>query len=211
MEILFLNEVDSTHTFLKKLIKKNGYTNPISIATQYQTNGIGSRNNSWDGKDKNLFFSFVIDKILLPSDLPMQSSSIYFSYILKNILKQQGSSIWLKWPNDFYIENKKVGGTITSVSGDLIYCGIGLNLNFISTKYGYLDISIDYKDLLKKYFIELDKKIFWKQIFSKYSIEFENSKQYKTTINSKKISLSGAILNDDGSISINNKKVFSLR
>ena len=211
MEILFLNEVDSTHTFLKKLIKKNGYTKPISIATQYQTKGIGSRDNSWEGKEKNLFFSFVIDKTLLPLDLPIQSYSIYFSYILKKILVEDGSVVWLKWPNDFYIEYKKIGGTITNISENLIYCGIGLNLNYISDQYGYLDINIDYEKLLNKYFTELENKISWKHIFSKYLIEFENSKQYKTTIDSKKVSLSNAVLNDDGSISINNKKVFSLR
>ncbi len=211
MEIVFLKTVDSTHTYLKDLIKKNGYKKPISIATQYQTNGIGSRDNLWKGKDENLFFSFVIDKTLLPLDLPIQSYSIYFSYILKNILEEEGSSLWLKWPNDFYIKDKKIGGTITNVNGDLIYCGIGLNLKFISNEYGYLDININYKELLKNYFIELDNKIPWKHIFSKYLIEFENSKQYKTTIDSKKVSLNNAILNNDGSISINNKKVFSLR
>ena len=211
MEIVFLKTVDSTHTYLKDLIKKNGYTKPISIATQYQTNGVGSRDNIWKGKDENLFFSFVIDKTLLPLDLPIQSYSIYFSYILKNILEVEGSSVWLKWPNDFYIKDKKIGGTITNVNGDLIYCGIGLNLKFISNEYGYLDININYKELLKNYFIELDNKIPWKHIFSKYLIEFENSKQYKTTIDSKKVSLNNAILNNDGSISINNKKVFSLR
>ncbi|MEA2019537.1 MAG: biotin--[acetyl-CoA-carboxylase] ligase, partial [Campylobacterota bacterium] len=78
-------------------------------------------------------------------------------------------------------------------------------------EYGYLDIFVDYKKLLKKYFIELENKTAWKHIFSKYLIEFENSKQYKTTIDSKKVSLDNAILNYDGSISINNKKVFSLR
>ncbi|MEA2019472.1 MAG: biotin--[acetyl-CoA-carboxylase] ligase, partial [Campylobacterota bacterium] len=138
MEIQYLNKVDSTHTYLKKIIKQNGYIKPISVATQHQTSGIGSRDNSWEGKDKNLFFSFVLDKILLPLDLPIQSYSIYFSYILKDMLKQQDSKVWLKWPNDFYINDKKIGGTITNISGDLVYCGIGLNLNFISDEYGYL-------------------------------------------------------------------------
>ena len=34
----------------------------------------------------------------------------------------------IKWPNDFYIDDKKIGGTITNLSGKYVYCGIGTNL-----------------------------------------------------------------------------------
>lgn len=106
MKIIILDEVESTHTYLKELIKKDGFTYPICITTQFQTNGIGSRGNSWQGKKGNLFFSFVIEKKDLPSDLELQSASIYFSFVLKKVLAVQGSNLWLKWPNDFYIDEK---------------------------------------------------------------------------------------------------------
>ncbi|MGB5868064.1 MAG: biotin--[acetyl-CoA-carboxylase] ligase [Arcobacteraceae bacterium] len=211
MEIIFLKSVDSTHTYLKNYINVNGYKNPLAVVTQHQTHGIGSRNNNWDGQYGNLFFSFVIDKNRLPNDLPMQSASIYFSFILKEILSDLGSTIWLKWPNDFYISDKKIGGTITNFSGELFYCGIGLNLYQINDNYGYLDIKLDIEKLLSHYFNQILQKMNWKKIFSKYRVEFTNSKQYKTTVNNKKVSLEGAILNEDGSINISNEKVFSLR
>jgi len=209
--MIFLDSVESTHTYLKDYIKTNEYTQPLAVVTQYQTKGIGSRNNNWQGKNGNLYFSFVIDKKLLPIDLPIQSASIYFSFILKTLLAQNGSKIWLKWPNDFYINDYKIGGTITNFSSNLFYCGIGLNLNSIDKSYGYLDIKIDINLLLKDYFNEVLLKKQWKHIFSNYTIEFENSKRYKTTINNEKVSLKDAILNEDGSISISNEKVFSLR
>jgi len=211
LEIIFLDSVESTHTYLKEYIKKNGYSKPLAIVTQFQTNGLGSRNNKWEGKKGNLFFSFIIEKNLLPDDLPIQSSSIYFSFILNEIISNQGSSIWLKWPNDFYVDDKKIGGTITNFSNNCYYCGIGLNLNFTNQNFGYLDIEIDLKVLINDYFKAILEKKTWKQIFSKYSIEFEKSKQYKTTIDNEKVSLLGATLNNDGSINIENKKVFSLR
>jgi len=209
--MIFLDSVESTHTYLKQYIKKNNYTQPTAVITQYQTAGVGSRDNSWEGKNGNLFFSFVIDKKLLPSDLPMQSASIYFSYILKEILSNQGSNLWLKWPNDFYINEKKIGGTITNLSNNLYYCGIGMNLKLTKEDFGYLDINVDIKKLLNSYFSAVLSKKTWKQIFSKYRIEFVNSKQYMTTIQNKKVPLSEATLNSDGSISIENKKVFSSR
>ncbi len=215
--MIFLESVDSTHTYLKEHIKQNGYIKPYCVVTQYQTKGIGSRDNTWSGIDGNLFFSFVLDKKYLPSDLPIQSSSIYFSYILKIILESGGSKVWLKWPNDFYISDKKIGGTITNLNNNLLYCGIGLNLNFVSPEFGFLDIKIDVKNLLNEYFKRIDEQIQWKHIFSKYSIEFSKSKEYKTTIEndsgecSSKVSLKNAVLNNDGSIDIDNKRVFSLR
>ncbi len=211
MKIIRLDEVDSTHKYLKEYILKNEYTSPLCIVTDLQTQGIGSRGNSWIGKKGNLFFSFALDINSLPKDLPLQSTSIYFTYILKNILKNLGSQVWIKWPNDFYIENKKIGGTITSMSKNLIFCGIGLNLLDVEKEYEKLDIKIDVDGVLKNYFFEIEKKISWKQIFSDFKIEFEKSKKFQTTIDNQKISLESAILNDDGSIQINNKKVFSLR
>jgi len=211
MKIIKLDEVNSTHTYLKNYIKENGYTENICIYTDYQTNGIGSRGNSWSGIKGNLFFSFVISKEDLPSDLLLQSASIYFSYILKEILKEKKSKLCLKWPNDFYINDKKIGGTITTVSKDLVYCGIGLNLISVNDSYGRLDIEINSNEILKSYFNKLEIKYSWKQIFKCFKIEFENSRKYKATVDNKKISLEDAILNNDGSIEVNNKKVFSLR
>jgi BirA family transcriptional regulator, biotin operon repressor / biotin---[acetyl-CoA-carboxylase] ligase len=211
MQIIKLKEIDSTHRYIKDYILENGYSEPLCIFTDYQTNGIGSRGNSWLGIKGNIFFSFVVNNFFLPNDLPLQSSSIYFSYILKNVLKEMGSAVWLKWPNDFYIEDKKIGGTITTVSKDLIYCGIGINLKSVSDDFGKLDISIDIDDMLKTYFSKLEKKLFWKQIFSEFKIEFQHSKKFQTTIDNQKVSLENVILNDDGSIQVNNKKVFSLR
>ncbi len=211
MKIIRLNEVNSTHTYLKEYIQTNGYVEPLCIVTDYQTNGIGSRGNSWTGKKGNLFFSFVISIDELPEDLPLQTISIYVSYILKSILKNLGSNVWIKWPNDFYINNKKIGGTITNMSKNLVYCGIGLNLLEVEEDFGKLDIKVDIDNLLQNYFLELEKKISWKQIFSDFKIEFQLSKKFQTTIDNQKVSLEQAILNEDGSIQVNNKKVFSLR
>ena len=143
--------------------------------------------------------------------MPLQTISIYVSYILKSILKNLGSNVWIKWPNDFYINNKKIGGTITNMSKNLVYCGIGLNLLEVEEDFGKLDIKVDIDNLLQNYFLELEKKISWKQIFSDFKIEFQLSKKFQTTIDNQKVSLEQAILNEDGSIQVNNKKVFSLR
>ena len=211
MEIFYLKSVGSTHKYLQEYIKQNKYKNPIAIFTTSQTNGIGSRNNIWKGQKDNFYLSFVLSKDKLPCDIQMQSLSIYFSFILKELLYSLDSKVWLKWPNDFYLNNNKIGGTITTISKDLIYCGIGINFTNISNEFESLDINISAKELLKLYINELEKYPNWKQIFSKYLIEFHHSKKFYATVDNKKVSLKNSILNDDGSILIDNKKVFSLR
>ena len=211
MKLIYLESVESTQTYLKQYIKENQSQEIVLVYTHIQTNGIGSRDNSWDGKNGNLFFSFSILKDQLPSDLPFSSASIYFSFILKNLLKNQGSNLWMKWPNDFYMDDKKLGGTITNMDKKYLYCGIGINTNYINDDYGYLDIKIDTKNLLIEYISIIKNKQLWKEIFSQFQVEFQRSKKFKTTVENEKISLQNATLNNDGSIQIDGGKVYSLR
>ena len=211
MQIKHYETLASTHTFLKDEISKNGYEKPICIVTRNQTAGVGSRGNSWVGKNGNLFFSFVLSLNDLSSDLQIQSASIYFSFILKKVLQKYGSKVWIKWPNDFYLDDYKIGGTITSLKKDLLFCGIGLNLKNVTEEFKGLDIEVDDAVLLDEYFQNIEKKTSWKDILKEYMVEFGNSKKQYATINGEKILLSNAQINSDGSININGKKVYSLR
>jgi BirA family biotin operon repressor/biotin-[acetyl-CoA-carboxylase] ligase len=202
--------------YLKDKISNKQILQNTVVYTFNQTNGIGSRNNNWNGEsitsNGSLFFSFCIKQSHLPKDLPLNSISLYFSYIFKTILKKNGSNVWLKWPNDFYIKKNKVGGCVTNLIKGFIVCGIGLN--FSSSKFENIDICVDKLTLLKQYLRNLEnvKKLpKWREIFSKYRIEFVLSKEFYTNINKQKVLLKNAILNSDGSLTINNNKVYNTR
>ncbi|MBA1438150.1 MAG: biotin--[acetyl-CoA-carboxylase] ligase [Epsilonproteobacteria bacterium] len=211
MQILYLDEVDSTQTYLKNLLHTKQVSTPYAVSAQIQTKGVGSRNNRWDGVKGNLFLSFALPLESLPSDLKLESASIYFAYLLKEILEQEGSKLLLKWPNDFYLQDKKIGGLITNVVGENIVCGIGLNLIAAPKKFAKLDIVIDKKILLEKYFKKIEKKILWKKVFSKYKLEFYTNEHLFAHIGDEKVPLSGAQLEDDGSLNIDGERVYSLR
>ncbi|NLO17712.1 MAG: biotin--[acetyl-CoA-carboxylase] ligase [Arcobacter butzleri] len=211
MEIIYLDKVDSTQKYLKEYIKKQNIKSNIAIVTDDQTDGIGSKENSWQGIKGNLYFSFTQHISQLPQDLKLQSASIYFSFLLKEVLKKHNSKVWIKWPNDFYLDNKKIGGTITHLVDDLLYCGIGLNIVPIDESYGCLDIQIDKASILDDYFLSLEEKPSWKKVFSQFRIEYELSRNFKATFKDRKISLADSVLLEDGSILIENEKVYSLR
>jgi BirA family biotin operon repressor/biotin-[acetyl-CoA-carboxylase] ligase len=213
LKIIYLKSVDSTQLYLKNLIKNSKTQLPIAVSSELQSDGIGSRDNSWTGFEGNLFLSFAIKVESLPKDLKLESASIYFAYILKETLKDEGSNIWLKWPNDFYIDDKKVGGMITNLISDTLICGVGLNLVQAPDGFSKLDIGIDKKILLKKYFKNIENLISWKQIFSKFKLEFYRNQNFFTHIynNNHKVSLSKAELLEDGAIKINGQRIYSLR
>lgn len=98
-----------------------------ALIAMQQTLGIGSRGNSWDTVERALTFSLCLPLVRLPDDLPLQSASIYFAYVMKHALvdalldkraksqdkgldKRRGKlatgieDIFIKWPNDIYIE-----------------------------------------------------------------------------------------------------------
>jgi BirA family biotin operon repressor/biotin-[acetyl-CoA-carboxylase] ligase len=184
---------------------------PIAVITEEQSAGVGSRDNKWSGGEGNFFASVAIPLDKLPTDLALSSASIYFSYIMKQTLVELGENIWLKWPNDFYKNDEKVGGTITQKVNNTLVCGIGLNLKKSQNGYSALQSDICPKILLEKYLERLEKFPKWKQIFSEFEIEFELSRKFSVHIESYQTSLGDAQLCNDGSLIIGGKKVYSLR
>ena len=164
MQILYLKKIGSTQNYLKELVRTKEVKLPFAVVSDAQTEGIGSRENRWNSLEGNLFLSFAIELKELPKDLKLESASIYFAYMLKTILKELNSQVWIKWPNDFYIEDKKIGGLITNVVDNILICGLGLNLSTQPEGFEKLDIEVDREDLLKKYFAKIEKKVLWKQV-----------------------------------------------
>ena len=211
MQTYYLDEVGSTQTYLKELILEKDVEFPCAVVAKIQTNGIGSRGNSWTGMEGNLFLSFGIPLAQLPKDLKIESASIYYAYLLKETLCELNSKVWLKWPNDFYVDNKKIGGMITNISKGTLICGVGINLVQAPEGFATLDLQITQETILKRYFLKLQKNVSWKQVFSKYKLEFDKSKEFYTHNKNIKISLEGAILESDGSVTSNGERIFSLR
>ncbi len=214
LEIIYLKEITSTHKVLIEGLCNGSFTAPVALCADVQTSGVGSRGNSWQTGEGNLFLSFCLDVDSLPPDLPKNSISIYFSYILKKALAEFGSKTFLKWPNDFYLGDKKIGGMITKIVKDkTIVCSVGINLKSAPENFAIIDVNIDKFSLLKSLFLKLKEDILWKDIFIEYQVEFKKSQRflYYDEIEKKKISLKSARLQKDGSIEINGRKVYSLR
>jgi len=211
LEILSFDTLPSTQKYLLEKIEQKALQAPIAIITQQQSSGVGSRDNSWSGGEGNFFASVAVKLEMLPKDLSLSSASIYFSFIMKQTLEALGEDIWLKWPNDFYLNNDKVGGTITKKVKNVLVCGIGINLKNTQNGYRALQCDIAPEILLGNYLETLEKFPKWKQIFSEYEVEFELSRKFSVHIENYQKSLADASLCGDGSLIIGGKRVYSLR
>jgi BirA family biotin operon repressor/biotin-[acetyl-CoA-carboxylase] ligase len=211
LEILSFDALASTQTYLLEQLEKKTLQAPIAVIATQQHSGVGSRDNSWSGGEGNFFASIAVDLEMLPDDLSLSSASIYFSFIMKQILLEFDENIWLKWPNDFYINDDKVGGTITQKINNILVCGIGINLKNRQNGYRALQCDITPEILLENYLVALEKFPKWKQVFSEYEVEFELSRKFSVHIENYQKSLTDASLCGDGSLIIGGKRVYSLR
>ncbi|MFK5974959.1 MAG: biotin--[acetyl-CoA-carboxylase] ligase [Sulfurovum sp.] len=211
MKIHYHKQLPSTQKHIISMLKKDKYIVPFAVITDEQYSGVGSRDNEWSGGEGNFFASFAVDIESLPSDLPLSSASIYFSYIMKQTLSQWDKNILFKWPNDFYIGGDKIGGTITQKIDGVLVCGIGINMKASQNGYRALQSDISAKLLLQNYLDRLEEFPKWKQVFSQFEIEFDSNRKFSVHIENIKTNLKNAILCEDGSLIIDDKKVFSLR
>jgi len=211
LEILSFSSLPSTQKYLIKELEEGRVKAPVAVICTEQYSGVGSRDNDWSGSEGNFFASIAVNLDDLPQDLPLSSASIYFSFIMKQTLLKEDENIWLKWPNDFYLNDDKVGGTITKKVNDSLVCGIGINLKKSQNGYRALQSDISPLKLLENYLNALEKFPNWKQIFSEFEVEFELSRKFSVHIENYQKSLGDATLCDDGSLVIGGKKVFSLR
>ncbi|RLF35042.1 MAG: biotin--[acetyl-CoA-carboxylase] ligase [Thermoplasmata archaeon] len=131
-KIIYLNIVDSTNSYAKKLIRKNIDEGTVVIA-EVQTKGRGRKNRKWFSPEGGLWFSIILYPNIPPyhSMLVTMTVSTSIAYAVKKTI---GVKPVIKWPNDLLINNKKVCGVLTELDAEMDkinYCvvGVGINVN----------------------------------------------------------------------------------
>ncbi|EMH41440.1 biotin--[acetyl-CoA-carboxylase] ligase [Helicobacter pylori] len=194
----------STQTYLLEKLKSNELKAPVLILAKNQSAGIGSRGNIWEGVESALTFSLALNASDLPKDLPMQASALYLGFLFKEVLKELGSQTWLKWPNDLYLGDQKIGGVLVNVYKGMRVCGIGVNR--VSTKWACLDIGISDDWIIEGFLKKIEENLFWGEVLSKYALEFHRSNSFSFHNDwGEAVSLKDAELLEDGRICIKGK------
>lgn len=165
----FLEEIDSTNLYAKKLIYENAPNGTI-IVSNFQTKGKGRFEKTWlSEKNVGIYLSLILNpKITI---IHANNISLISGIALCRILSLYDINPKIKWPNDIILNNKKVAGILTEIISEIevvnnIILGIGINVNNKS-----FDKSI--KEKATSLYLELGKKLDRRTIIQQFLNEFE--------------------------------------
>jgi len=140
MKTLWLDTIDSTNSeALRRLPELEGGT---VMAAREQTAGRGQRGNTWFTEPgRNLTFSIVLKQ------LPLQAAeSVRLNFLtsvaVASFLESYGVKVAIKWPNDIYVEGRKICGMLIENTlgpgGRLMASVIGIGINVNQTGFPQL-------------------------------------------------------------------------
>ncbi|MBQ7422311.1 MAG: biotin--[Prevotella sp.] len=133
IKTIHLEETDSTNRWLHDYVPAAGEEMTLVTAT-FQSSGRGQGYNKWESvAGKNLLFSILLHPHTLPLERRYLLSEAH-ALALKDVLDSYTDGISIKWPNDIYWRDYKIGGTLieTRISAGCIkdfILGTGLNIN----------------------------------------------------------------------------------
>ena len=136
-DIMWLDTVDSTNEEARRRISS---LDNLSVLSAFrQTAGRGQRGSSWSSvPGENLTFSIVLkygQAALMPLRATDQCAiSELTALSVTDLLSSHGIEAKIKWPNDIYVEGRKICGILIEHSVRDSYLassiiGIGLNVN----------------------------------------------------------------------------------
>lgn len=127
--IIHFKQIDSTNTYAKQNIQTLHHYDVIH--TDQQTQGRGRKDHVWHTTaNKNLTATLVIKDAIEPSNIHQLTQVTALSII--DLCQDLNIEAKIKWPNDIYIQDKKLAGilieTIFSKGLEGIVIGTGINI-----------------------------------------------------------------------------------
>lgn len=125
MEVFRYEVTDSTQTEAERLYKR-GAVPPFFVTAAEQTAGRGRLGRSFfSPKNTGLYMTGVLEKI---SQGTVAVTCVAAVRIVKALEELGFTDLRIKWVNDLYRGDRKVGGIITENKQGLIFIGVGINL-----------------------------------------------------------------------------------
>jgi len=129
-KLIKIPECYSTNSLLIKMLKNNEAEPGTVLITDHQSHGRGRFDRTWISPPGNLAFSLAVS-IPKNIDKVYQLNLLAGLSMVKAIKNLYYLNIFLKWPNDVIINNKKLVGILSEsvLEAKTIVIGIGVNLN----------------------------------------------------------------------------------
>lgn len=133
LEFSFIPVIDSTNLELSRRIANQSLSASSLLIAEKQTSGRGRHGKSWQSPYASSI-SMSISYQMAGGANVLQGLSLAVGVVLAQVLTSHGiNGVKLKWPNDLYLNNAKLGGILIDLSGDLagpcnVIVGVGINI-----------------------------------------------------------------------------------
>jgi BirA family biotin operon repressor/biotin-[acetyl-CoA-carboxylase] ligase len=129
-EVINLDSVDSTNRYIIDHLGVDAGEGLV-VTARFQTGGRGRLERAWNSKpDSSLLVSVLFEPKLPPSQIHVlpSLSAVAMAEAIEDIYPIK---VGLKWPNDLYVDEKKLGGILAEsrVSKDSVKVIVGLGVN----------------------------------------------------------------------------------
>lgn len=134
MQIIKLKKTRSTQDYIKKLVKKQRNTREdLFVVSAQQTGGKGTKGRSFSSNKGGVYLSYLHFHTGKKASCAFEINKTTSLAVIKTLLAF-GVKAGIKWPNDIYVNGKKICGmlienTLVGEYLDYSIIGIGLNVN----------------------------------------------------------------------------------
>ncbi len=132
-DFYYFNKLSSTQDYAFKIIKRRKKIRPSIILCNIQTMGKGRKGATWSSPKGGIWMSLILE-----TGINVENLFIFVMLsaicICETIEKETILSPEIKWPNDIFINGKKIAGILLDVESEIdgknkLILGLGINTN----------------------------------------------------------------------------------
>ena len=141
VKVVLVEETNSTQDYALKLVKEDP-ENAYFVIAEKQTAGRGRKNNIWYSPEGGFWGTLAVPLKELLSEKQLTITHYATALMVqKAISEEYNVYTTIKWPNDIYLTNKKMGGVMVEyITGNTSYLNVGIGIN----------INLEYNDYPKE-------------------------------------------------------------
>ncbi|GEM_PF-675221 len=161
--IHYFPEVTSTQDVAKQLIAE-GASGFFVVRADHQTSGRGRAGRGWSSLSGNLQATFSVP---MTFDVALAANYSFVAAVAlsQTVLEFVGEECCIehKWPNDVWINGKKLAGILLEIHEPYLLMGIGLNISHAPEDAAYLNQvlsnDVGVVDFLDRFLVNLDAQM----------------------------------------------------
>lgn len=180
LDTVYLESVDSTNSYLKRIIKESGLARGMSVMTKTQTSGRGRLGRSWLSSEGDTLCMSIAVKAPYFEGFTLLAALAVYDALMPFC---SDKNLQIKWPNDIICNSKKLSGILCERVNEYTVIGIGINVNDkafaseISHKATSLFLLNNEKFDIKEIFKGVNKS--FEDTFSRYGFSFAKDAKAK--------------------------------